>query len=242
WEKLKGYLERDPDPELQQVGKSLAEKQEHAAEEMTKEQGFQALEKRNISAAESDVEKVLERSPSDANAVAGLAFVRLNQKRFDEAVTLFARARSFAPKRADLREGYETAKFWSFMQQGSSSIQHNQLEPAITAYQEALRLRPADAQAHLGLGEAEVREKRLPDAEAEFVQALNLSPNNSDAIAGMAFIRLEQKKFDDAVELFDKARRLAPARADVEQGYRDAKYWWLMQQGSTALNQNRTAE
>ena len=203
---LKAYLERYPDAELEQVEKSLAEKQERAAEEATKEQGFQALEKRNMSAAEGDFEKVLERSPNDPNAVAGLAFVRLNQKRFDEAVSLFERARSLAPKRADVRQGYETAKFWSFMQQGSSALEHNQPVSAITAYQGALALRSGDEQAHLGMAQAQLRDNRLPDAETEFAQVLNQSPNNTDAMAGLAFIYVQQKKFDDAVGLFDKAR------------------------------------
>src|SRR5258708_35577232 len=168
-----------------------------------------------------------------------MAFGRLNQKRFDEAVSLFEKARTLAPKRADVREGYETAKFWSLMQQGSTALQRNQPEAAIMAYQHALALHLGDEQAMLGIAQAVVREKKLPDAEAQFQQVLNQSPNNTDAITGLAFIRLDEKKFDDAVGLFDKARKLAPNRADVEQGYRNAKLWSLMQQGASALDQNQ---
>src|SRR5438477_527811 len=92
-----------------------------------------------------------------------------------------------------------------------------------------------DKQEHM----AEVRQKRLPDAEAQFQQVLNQSPNNTDAIAGLAFLRVDEKKFDDAVVLFDKARKLVPNRPDVEQGFKDAKYWSLMQQGATELDRNR---
>jgi len=237
---LDAYLQRYPDQELQNIQKSLREKQEHAEEEASKEHGFQALRNKDMGMAEAKFADVLRRSPNDANAIAGMAFVRLNQKRFDEAVTLFDRARTLAPKRADLREGYETAKFWSLMQQGSTALRQNQSETAIAAYQEALTLHPEDTQAKLGIAQAKVQEKKLPDAEAQFQQVLGQSPNNTDAIAGLAFIRLDEKKFDDAVSLFDKARRLVPNRTDVEQGYRNAKFWALMQQGATALAQNRT--
>ncbi len=233
------YLQRYPDQELQGIQKTLQEKQEHAAQEASKERGFQALRGKDMGTAEAQFSDVLRRSPNDANAVAGMAFVRLNQKRFDEAVSLFEKARTLAPKRADVREGYETAKFWSLMQQGSTALQRNQPEAAIIAYQQALALHPRDEQAMLGIAQAAVREKKLPDAEAQFQQVLNQSPNNTDAITGLAFIRLDEKKFDDAVGLFDKARKLAPNRADVEQGYRNAKFWSLMQQGATALDQNR---
>src|SRR5437773_1779789 len=112
---LDAYLQRYPDQELQNIQKSLREKQEHAEEEASKEHGFQALRNKDMGMAEAKFADVLRRSPNDANAIAGMAFVRLNQKRFDEAVTLFDRARTLAPKRADLREGYETATFWSLM-------------------------------------------------------------------------------------------------------------------------------
>jgi cellulose synthase operon protein C len=236
---VNAYLQRYPEQELQGIQKSLQDKQEHMAEEASKERGFQALRGKDMATAEAKFQDVLQRSPNDANAVAGMAFVRLNQKRFDDAVTLFDRARTLAPKRADVREGYETAKFWSLMQQGASALLHNESEAAINAYQEALGLHPRDEQAMLGIAQAQVRQKRLPDAEAEFQQVLNQSPNNTDAIAGLAFLRVDEKKFDDAVVLFEKARKLVPNRPDVEQGYKDAKYWSLMQQGARELDRNR---
>src|SRR5436190_13380323 len=105
---VNSYLQRYPDQELQGVQKLLKEKQENAAEEASKERGFQALRSKDMSTAEAKFEQVLQRSPNDANAVAGMAFVRLNQKRFDEAVGFFERALALAPKRADVRQGYET--------------------------------------------------------------------------------------------------------------------------------------
>src|SRR5947208_764515 len=235
---VNAYLQRYPEQELQGIQKSLQDKQEHMAEEASKERGFQALRGKDMATAEVKFQDVLQRSPNDANAVAGMAFVRLNQERFDDAVTLFDRARTLAPKRADVREGYETAKFWSLMQQGASALLHHESEAAISAYQEALGLHPRDEQAMLGIAQAEVRQKRLPDAEAQFQQVLNQSPNNTDAMAGLAFLRVDEKKFSDAVTLFDRARKLVPNRADIEQGYKDAKYWSLMQQGAADLDRN----
>ena len=46
-------------------------------------------------------------TPNDANALAGLGFVRLSQKRFDEALTLFeTRVRSGPRRPGDVAEGY----------------------------------------------------------------------------------------------------------------------------------------
>ncbi|HEX6804117.1 MAG TPA: cellulose synthase subunit BcsC-related outer membrane protein [Terriglobales bacterium] len=236
---LNAYLQRYPDPELQGIQKSLQAKQEHLTEEQNKAKGFQALRGKDLSTAEAKFEDVLRRSPNDPNAVAGLAFVRLNQKRFDEAASLFEKARTLAPNRADIREGYDTAKFWSLMQQGASALQQGQSDSAIAAYQAALALHPGDEQAMLGIAQADVHAKRYPDAEAQFQQVLNQDSNNPDAILGIAFIRVDQKRFDDAVALFERARRLVPNRPEVEQAYKNAKYWSLMQQAQAALTQNR---
>src|SRR5207237_9411663 len=143
------------------------------SEEGSPERGFQALRGKDMPTAEAKFQGVLQRSPNDANAVAGMAFVRLNQERFDDAVTLFDRARTLAPKRADVREGYETAKFWSLMQQGASALLHNEAEAAISAYQEALGLHPRDEQAMLGIAQAEVRQRRLSAAEADLQEVRN---------------------------------------------------------------------
>src|SRR5262249_11718777 len=228
-----------PDPELQAIQKSLEVKQEHLAEEQSMAKGFQALRGQDLTTAEAKFEDVLRRSPNDPNAVAGMAFVRLNQKRFDEAASLFDKARTLAPNRTDSREGYQTAKFWSLMEQGSGALARGQNEAAIAAYQAALALKQGDEQAMLGIAQAEVHEKRYPEAEARFQQVLNQSPNNIDAILGVAFIRVDQKRFDEAVSLFEKARQLVPNQPQVEQAYTNAKYWSLMQHAQAAVTENR---
>jgi len=237
---LDAYLKHYPDAELQQIQASLTEKREHAIEEANKKSGFEALNGKNLTAAEAKFNDVLRRSPNDTNAITGLAFVRLNQKRFDDALSLFERARQLAPQRADIRDGYETAKLWSSMQQGSTALQQNRPEVAIAAYQEALTMQPSNQQALLGTAQAFVREKRYSDAEAKFQQVLAQDPNNADAVAGLGFIRLNQKQFEEAATLFAKARTLSPNRPDVDEGYRTAKFWALMKQGANELAQDHS--
>src|SRR5262249_6198047 len=128
---LDAYVQRYPDPELQGILATLRVKEEHAIEDANKERGFQALHNKDLGTAQTKFEEVLRRSPNDLNAIAGLGFVRLNQKRFSDALSLFERARALAPQRADLREGYETAKFWLAMQRGASALQQGRPDTAI---------------------------------------------------------------------------------------------------------------
>jgi tetratricopeptide (TPR) repeat protein len=236
---LEAYLRRYPDPELAGYLSALRVKQEHAQEEANKEYGFQALQRKDLAAAEARFQAALERSPNDPNAIAGLGFVRLNQKRFSDALSLFDKARTLAPQKEDVRQGYENAKFWLAMQQGTTARQENQPDAAIAAYQDALAVRPADSQALLGIAQAEVDKKNYAEGEAKFQQVLSQSPNNVDALAGLGFIRLNQGKFAEAQTFLEKAHALAPNRTDVDQGYRNAKFWDVMKQGAAALDQNR---
>jgi len=237
---LDAYLARYPDPELQPIQASLHVKEEHAIADANKERGFQALRNKDMGTAQEKFDEVLQRSPRDLNAIAGLGFVRLNQKRFTEALSLFERARTLAPQRADLREGYDTARFWLAMQRGSAAAQ--QPDVAIAAYQEALAIRPQDDQAVLGIAQAMVRTKRYSEAESEFNQVLSRSPANADALAGLGFIRLNQGRFDDAQKFLGGALRSSPGRKDLDEGYRNARYWGVMKRGADAMAQNRPAE
>jgi cellulose synthase operon protein C len=239
---VEAYLQRYPDSELQSIQVTLHDKHEKAVVDADKEHAFQALQHKDIGTAQLKFEEVLRRSPNDLNATIGLGFVRLNQKRFNEALVFFDRARAAAPQRADVREGYQTAKFWLAMQRGSAELSQNQPSAAIAAYQEALALRPQDDTAMLAMAQAMVRAKRYEDAEAEFNQVLSRSSNNVDVLAGLGFIRLNQGRFDEAQKLLGDALKLSPGRKDIDEGYRNAKYWGVTKQGAEALRQNHTAD
>lgn len=239
---LKAYLQRYPAPDLQPIAAALEAKQQQNRADADKMQAFQQLRNKDVEGAAARFSEVLRQSPNDVNAIVGLAYARLDEKRFSEALALFDRAHNLAPQRQDAREGYDNARFWDAMQRGATSQQQNQPEVAIAAYQEALSMRPLDNGALLGLANAFVKEHKFSDAESKFEQVLNQSPNSSDALAGLGFVRLNQGKFDDAARLLANAHKLDPSRQDVAQGYNNAKFWEVMSQAAASLNQSRVKE
>lgn len=239
---IEAYLQRYPDPDLQPIAAALQAKQQQNIAAQDREQGFKALQNKNVAAAEAKFTEVLHQSPNDVNAISGLGYVRLDQKRFSDALNLFDHARALAPARQDVRDGYDSARFWLAIQRGSLAQQQNQPAVAIAAYQEALSLRPLDIGALLGVANALVRERKFADAESKFQQVLHQAPNNADAMAGLGFVRLNEGKFDDAANLFAQARKLDPARKDVAQGYQNATFWGIMNRAAALLNQNRAKD
>ena len=236
---IEAYLQHYPDPDLQPIAEALRYKQQQNIADANKERGFKALKSNDMETAAARFTDVLRQSPNDANAITGLAYVRLNQKQFGEALSLFEHARTLAPQRQDVREGYDSAKFWLAIERGATAQKQNQPDAAIAAYQEALALRPMDNGALLGIANALIRERKFGDAESKFQQVLTQAPNNADALAGLGFVRLNQGKFDDAQKFLANAHKLDPARKDVEDGYHNAKFWGIMNQAAAALNQRR---
>jgi tetratricopeptide (TPR) repeat protein len=235
---LEAYLKRYPDQELQQAANRLRDKRELATQDAAKERGFQALRGNDLATAEGTFEEVLRRSPKDVNAMAGLGFVRLDQKRFDEALSLFDKARTLDPQRADIREGHETAQYWSYMERGAA-MQQRDAEAAMAAYQAALAMRPNEEEPVLAVGQVMLRQGDLAGAASRFDQVLKRSPSNADALVGLGFVRLKEKNFAEASNLLGKARTLTPDRPDVEEGYRTARFWGLVTDASKALDENR---
>jgi cellulose synthase operon protein C len=236
---IEAYLQRYPDPELQAAATELHAKQQQVAADQDREQGFKALKGKRLDEATAEFNAVLRQSPNDANALVGLGYVRLDQKRFSEAFSFFDRARKIAPQRQDVRDGYDSARFWMAIEQGASAQQQHQPAAAVLAFQDALTLRPFDTGALLGLANAYVEERRFDAAEANFQQVLTREPNSADALAGLGFVRLNEGKFDAAQTLFAKARKVDPARKDVDQGYHNARFWGIMHEAEAALSQGR---
>ncbi len=236
---IETYLQRYADPELQSIAAAFRAKQQEDIADADKERGFKALRSKDTETAAASFNKVLRQSPNDVNAMTGLGYVRLNQKSFSEALSLFDRARALAPQRQDVRDGYDAARFWLVIERGTAAQQQNQTDAAIMAYKEALTLRPKDNGALLGMANALLRERRFAEAAPKFQQVLDQAPTNTDAIAGLGFAWLNEGKFDSAEKLFAEARSLDPARKDVDEGYHNAKLWGVMSQAAEALNHDR---
>ena len=237
---LEAYLARYPDPELQEVLIPLRERQRREAANSDEKHGYEALHIGQLAVAETQFQQALQNTPKDAGAIAGLGFIRLAQKRFDEALRLFDQARALAPQRADIQEGYENARFLGIMNQASLALERDQPDAAIATYRQALALRPADPQALLGLGQVYMRQKKLSEAKAQFQQVLSGSNNNVDAMAGLGLICLQERDFPQALRWLEQVQRLAPDRTDIRAAYEASKYAGTMQQGGDALKQKNS--
>jgi serine/threonine protein kinase/Flp pilus assembly protein TadD len=83
-------------------------------------------------------------------------------------------------------------------------------EEAVTEFQRALQLEPADDDASIGLARAYTSLNRLNDAEEAYQQAIKLRPNHYKAYAWLAFFYIQQAQYEKAAQIYQKLTTLAP--------------------------------
>lgn len=172
------------------------------AASLAREKAFKALQGGGLDAAEAGFERALRKKPSDADAVAGLAVIKLRQQEFKAARDLFRKAMRMAPhRRGSWNAGYRTASLWLLMGQA----QNSRLEPkkAESLLREALVYDSGEHVARLALANLLLEEGKLPDAEKNYRQVLSASPDNPDALGGLANVLVRQGRRMEAQKLID---------------------------------------
>jgi protein O-mannosyl-transferase len=94
-------------------------------------------------------------------------------------------------------------------------------------YQEALRIKPAYAEARSNLAIILMKEGRIAEAEAEFREALKYKPGLAEAHNNLGAVLVLQKKFPEAAAHFSRALELKPgyvtAKGNLAQLVKDGK-------------------
>jgi tetratricopeptide (TPR) repeat protein len=95
-------------------------------------------------------------------------------------------------------------------------------DQALAAYEEAIRLFPASAVAHIGRAEVLRTMGRFEDALMAYEEAIRRSPANSGARVGRAEVLRRMGRFEDALTAYEEAIRLSPGDAVVHNGRAEA--------------------
>lgn len=135
--------------------------------------GFAYLQKKDEPKAEEAFKRVIELKPDHVQALNTLATLYNNQKRFDEASAMSARAAEAG--------GGSTGGVDAIYNQGIILWNAGNTKEARARFEEAIRLDPAFAPAHFQLGMAQLNEGQIPEAVVSFETYLKLAPEGEFA-------------------------------------------------------------
>jgi cellulose synthase operon protein C len=173
----------------------------------------------NIAEAQARFEQVVKTSPNNVDALVGLGFVKLNQKAFDAAGSLFARAQTLDPKRPEIEEGARAAKFWGVMQRGAEALAQNRNDAAIARYKEALAIDGSAKDAVVGLAEATRRRGNRAEALDAYRQLATGYPADPRGWLGLIRVAIESNDSRSALETVQRIPQSTRSQLEAQPEY-----------------------
>ncbi|HVW75734.1 MAG TPA: tetratricopeptide repeat protein [Rhizomicrobium sp.] len=146
-----------------------------------------ALRAGDVVGASRAMEFHLRHAPCDPALLHMAGLVRMHEQRFEDAASLFARARAADPHAAQLAFSHATALQW----QGRP-------QEALAALKDAIRLKPDYAESYFEAGNILKRLGQLEDAEVLYRDWARTMPGNMQARLELGVVLLELDRTQDA--------------------------------------------
>ncbi len=170
------------------------------------EDAFKMVEHGEYEIAAAMLEKYLQSSPGDIDAIHLMGATQAKMGNIDRAESLFKKELEINPNRPD-----------AFYNLGLIHIQQNRIAEAINDYENVIKLKPADNQALNDLGVLYMSQGDKVNGERLLSQALKADPTYKDAFLNLFEILWKQNRYNEAVEhVYDFLTALVPQGASQQ--------------------------
>jgi tetratricopeptide (TPR) repeat protein len=146
---------------------------------------YRALNAKHLDDAEARFKAILVKTPDDANALAGMGYIRMQQANFGGAISFLVQAKSDGSKDPGLDAALATSRFWYTMGEGAIALNESDLPAAEKEYRAALQMRPASTEALEGLGGTLLKAQQPEAAVPVFAQFVKLKRTAPHAWRGL---------------------------------------------------------
>lgn len=162
---------------------------------------------RNIEAKDASLGTGKEKSTTDVETKSGPPVVET--KDASKIETIEKKTEATTEKKTETKTGPSPAAE-AQLKRGNEAMARGNLDTAISAYSEAIRLEPAWAWAYCKRGQAHMNKGAYDQAIADCNKAIDLSPKLIDAYAFRAASEFDGKNFAASIETSTRALKLAP--------------------------------
>ena len=206
-------------------------------------QAESALEKRDLSTAESLLKTVTSRDPANYRAWFDLGFLYNAQGKSEDSIAAYRHsvtakndvfesnlnlglmlAKAGRPDAEQFLRASTRLKPTDHVEEGQARawlslghvLESTKPDEALTAYRMASSLQPKDPEPHLSAGPLLEKQNKFAEAEQEYRQALAKDPNSPEALIGIANIYMRGTRYIEAAETL---RKLVAQRPDYGPGH-----------------------
>jgi cellulose synthase operon protein C len=180
---------------------------------------FAALNAHRIDEAEKRFNDLLAQEPNDGRILAGMGFLRMQQKKFADAISFFTQAEQNGYKAKIVDDAVATSRFWNTLAEATEAMDQNRLDVAEKKFRDALAMNAQSADALNGLGGLYLREEQYLPAITVYQQLLKVDPRSFDGWRGLFLADARDRQNDMALSV--SARAPASVRVALE---RDPDY------------------
>ena len=196
---IRAYLAQHPDATLADVLKNepragragpmtaaqRAAAQVNATRSAEDREAYRALNAKHLEDAEERFKAILNQHPEDANALAGVGYIRMQQSNFGGAISFLVQAKQDGSKDPNLDAALATSRFWYTMSDAAAALDEGNLPTAEKEYRAALQLRPTSPEALEGLGGTLLKAQQDDAAIVVYTQLVKLYPAEAAAWRGL---------------------------------------------------------
>ncbi|MBS0172068.1 MAG: tetratricopeptide repeat protein [Nitrospira sp.] len=154
--------------------------------------------------AERGYRLLLERRPSNPDALHGLGLLLYRRGHLNEALSHLAEARA-----ADARNPVYCFNHGVVLQRAGL------LKEAVEAYGRAIQLNPRYIEPRTNLGNAYKDLRRLTEAQTTYEQVIQLNPEHAEAHNNLGVVLKEQGRLNEAAKAYRRAIALKPTHAEA---------------------------
>lgn len=173
---------------------------------------YRALNAQYLLTAEKDFQGVLQRTPKNWQALAGLGYVRLRQGNYPGAISFLEQAKAYGGEGAALEKALQEARYRATMQMAVMALSRNDFPGAQQAFVVALEERPGAPEALQGLGGTLLKAQQNEAAITVFREYTQAHPADPTAWHGLFAAQAEAGRYGDALAT---EKRIPVATRDV---------------------------
>ena len=146
---------------------------------------YNALNGKRYAEAEQRFQAIIAKEPQNAQALAGLGYVRMSQSNFGGAISYLEQAVQDGSRDAGVEKALRDSRFFYTMQVATAALNENDLATAETQFGNAAHLRPSDPSPLLGLGGTLMKAQQPDAAVGVFSEYVRLAPSDKAAWRGL---------------------------------------------------------
>jgi cellulose synthase operon protein C len=169
---------------------------------------YNSLNLHHVNQAEAGFKAAIAKNPADAQALAGMGYVRMEQANFGGAISFLEQAEQEGAHDPGVTKALLDSRFYFTMQEATAALNANDLATAQYEFHSALQMRPGSPEATLGLGGTLLKGQHTGAAIAVFEPYTKARPGDVAGWRGLLTADHDAERYAEALAL-DK--RVPPA-------------------------------